>query len=476
MAEVADDFERNGDKKINEAGLAHQASLSEESCNNAESPERQFITFPNGRRSPAEKLHARCEKLSMNPQKMTGKVPAGLVLLAFLLSGCRRPGFPGYPAGFQEFAYVANAGSNTVTVLDLVYLRPDRTLSVGEHPAAIARNPVRDEIYVLNTQPGSANGSVSVVDTAANQVAATISVRRGPTSISVERTGKRAYVANTGANSISVIDLEARRTLGVFGTGANPGSALISPDGRTLVVTHAATGVIDLYAAGAPTPAKDAAPEPVLQFRASFAGCPGATSPVILPDSSKAFVACPAVNGVLALSLAAEPDSWAAKQDPSLMADHALALLEVGQDPTEITLKPDGGEVFVSNTGSGSISEISTTSNEVGNTFPIGDRPGRGAISADNGALWVAMSGADAVSLYSIDDGKLLTSLHTGAGPGAMAFSADKEQKMLLVADRTSGDVSVIRTTGSAGPALFTMLPAGAEPSAMVVESKQKLP
>jgi hypothetical protein len=34
----ADQF---GDKKINETGLARQVSLSEESCNNAESPEGQ---------------------------------------------------------------------------------------------------------------------------------------------------------------------------------------------------------------------------------------------------------------------------------------------------------------------------------------------------------------------------------------------------------------------------------------------------
>ncbi len=401
-------------------------------------------------------------------------IPAGFALSALLLGGCHRPGFPGYPAGFQEFAYVANAGSNTLTVLDLVYLRPDRTLMVGEHPVAIARNPVRGEIYVLNTQPGSANGSISVVDTAANQVVATIPVRRGPTAISVERTGQRAYVANTGSNSISVIDLEARRTIGVFGTAPAPSSALISDDGRTLLVTHPSIGSVDLFAAG--IPAKGAPSEAPLHFRASFSGCPGATSPAILPDSLKAFVACPAANQVLSLSLAAAPDSWAAKQDPSLTTDHALALLDVGQDPTEITLKPDGGEVFVSNTGSGSISEVSTYSNEVGNTFPIGDRPAHGAISADNGALWVAMSGADAVSLYSIEDGKLLTSLHTGAGPDAMAFSDDKEQKMLLVADRNSGDVSVIRAASNLGPALFTMLPAGEEPSAIVVVSSSKLP
>ena len=70
------------------------------------------------------------------------------------------------------------------------------------------------------------------------------------------------------------------------------------------------------------------------------------------------------------------------------------------------------------------------------------------------------------MSLYSIEDGKLLSSLHTGSNPGVLAFSADKEERLLLVADEKSGDVSLIRTTSRLGPALFTILPAGDSPTA----------
>ena len=382
------------------------------------------------------------------------------------MMGCRHSDFPVYPEGYREFAYVANGLGNTVSVLDLVYLRPDRTLQVGDDPVAEAVNPKRDEVYVVNAQPGAGAGSVSVIDTRKNVVVATILVHREPASISVDATGRLAYVANTGANSISVLDLEARRSIGQVKTVDRPKDAVISPDGRTLVVTSRVNGITSIYAAD---------PLGTLNLRATFKGCAGATGGVILPDSSKAFIACSDGRQVMAVSLALASNSWAAKQDESLTRDHVVAMLNVGKNPTELTLKPDGGEVFVSNRGSDSVSEIATQTNDVGSTYPIGDKPAHGVVSASNSALWISNSGADSLSLYSIDDGRLVsTNIHTGDAPDVLAFSADEH--LLLAADGKTGDVAVIRTASQLGPALFTMLPAGGGPDAMVVKAMQPKP
>ncbi len=405
---------------------------------------------------------------------------APLLALA-LLAGCRRAGFPDYPDGYREFAYVANLAGNSVTVLDLVYLRPDRTLQVGNSPVALAVSPTRPEVYVVNSQPTQSSGSVSVIATDTNTISATIEVQRNPQSISVDTTGQRAFVANFGSSTISVLDLASHRQIAVEATAEHPNSALISHDGRTLLVTSPSTGTITLYSPAIP-PLSNAATSttkvgfgPPLTLRSTIPGCPGATASVILPDSSKAFIACSTRNQVMAVSLAAAPDSWAAKQDSGLLTDHVLALLDVGVNPTFLALKPDGGEIFVSNSGSDSISEISTQTNEVGSTYAIGNHPTRGIVSGDNGALWVSNSGADSISLYSIDDGKFLSSLHTGSSPAALAFSADEH--LLLAADTRSGDVALIRTTGSKfGPALLTILPAGGAPSAIVTRASQAKP
>ena len=85
------------------------------------------------------------------------------------------------PPGYREFAYVSNGGANTVTVLDLVFVRQDRTLQVGQGPTGLAVNPKRNEVYAVNTR----SGSVSVIDAETNSVVATIAVRRQPYAISV---------------------------------------------------------------------------------------------------------------------------------------------------------------------------------------------------------------------------------------------------------------------------------------------------
>jgi YVTN family beta-propeller protein len=372
------------------------------------------------------------------------------------------------PAGYREFAYISNGGSNTVSVLDLVYLRQDRTLQVGINPTNLAVNPVRNEIYVVNTQ----SGTISVIDAENNRVAATIPVHRLPSFVSVDPTGHRAYVANSGSNTFSVLDLDRRREIAVAGTGEQPDVDRISPDGRTLVVTNRGSNSVSIFDVPPYDPAQ--AHEPAPHLRAAFPGCPGAADAVILHDSSKAFIACSAGHQVMAVSLAAEPGSWAAKQNPALMTDHMLALLDVGKTPVHLALKPNDGEIFVSNFASDSISEINTGTNEVGGTYMIGSKPVHGIVSADNSTLWVANFGADSIALYSIDDGRLAASVHTGSAPDALAFSDDEH--LLLAADAHTGDVALIRTEGKDGPALFTILPAGISPNAIAVKAIQKKP
>ncbi len=394
---------------------------------------------------------------------MTAAVCAALMGI----SGCRRSSFPDVPPGYREYAYVSNGSSNTVTVLDLVYLRQDRTLQVGTNPTNLAANPVRNEIYVVNTQ----SGTISVIDAENNRIVATIPVHRLPSFVSVDPTGHRAYVANSGSNTVSILDLDRRRQIAVAGTGEQPYVDRISSDGRSLVVTNRGSNSVSIFDV---PPYNPEAPEPPPHLRAAFSGCPGASDAVILPDSSKVFIACSAGHQVMAVSLAAAPGSWAARQNPALMTDHMLTLLDVGKTPVHLAMKPDGGEIFVSNFGSDSISEIATGTNEVGGTYPIGSGPVRGIVSRDNGTLWVANFGADSIALYSIDDGRLAWSVRAGSAPDALAFSDDEH--LLLAADAHSGDVAVIRTAGTALPTLFTMLPAGNSPNAIAVKAIRKKP
>jgi YVTN family beta-propeller protein len=375
------------------------------------------------------------------------KAPRLLMLTAVAagIAGCQQRGLPSYPAGYREYAYITNSGSGTVTVLDVVNLRQDRVIAVGNDPSGITANPARREVYVVN----SGSGTVSVINAQSNTVAATIRVHKLPYSIDVDAHGRRGYVANSGSNNVSVLDLASRREIAVIGAGEAPGLARIAPSDDALVITNRVSGSVSI------------ADPQTFKVRSTFDHCPGATDAVILPDSSKSFIACSGGHQIMVLALAhAGPEG--------AMPDRLLTFLDVGSTPVHLALKPDGGEIFVSNYDSNTVSEIATQSNEVGGAYLVGPHPSHGVVTADNSLLYFSNFSTSRVGIYSIDDGKLGDSVRVGEGPDALAFSA--EGYLLFVADALSGDIAVIRTDVP-HPWLLTLFPAGRKPSAIAIEA-----
>ena len=296
----------------------------------------------------------------------------------------------------------------------------------------------------------SGSGTVSVINAETNTVAATIRVQRQPYFIDVDAEGNRAYVANSRSNNVSVLDLALRREIGVIGAGEGPGMARVANDGKTLVITNRASGSVSI------------ADVHSFKVRSSFDHCPGATDAMILPDSSKAFVTCSGGHQIMVIGLA-----HATGSDPT-PGDVLLTFLDVGKTPLHIALKPDGGEAFVSNYDSDTISELTTSSNEVGGAYLVGGHPVRGLVSADNSLLYVSDFSAGRVGVYSIDDGKLIGSgVRVGEGPDALAFSASG--RFLLVVNAQSGDIAVVRTSNPAS--LLTLFPAGRAPNDIAVKA-----
>jgi YVTN family beta-propeller protein len=385
---------------------------------------------------------------------------AAFALLALAVTGCRPHDFPQYPPDYREYAYVTNGGSGTVSVFDVVNVRLDREVAVGQNPVAVAVSPTRNEVYVVNSGAAGGQGSVSVLNAENNAVVGTIAVHRAPVSIEIDPAGEMAYVANSGSNTISVLDLKAWREVAAIGAGEEPVAVRIAPDGKTLVVANRKAGSVSLI---------DPASRKV---RSVFDGCPGASDAVILSDSSKVFVACSAGHQIMAIALAhAEAHPAAPAQSIPAQPDRLEALLDVGQAPVHLALKLDGGEVFVSNSLANSISEVYATTDEVGGTTLIGDNPVRSLVSSDNSLLYVANFHSQYVTVYSIDDGKRLPpsqggSIRVGDGPSALAFSSSGH--LLFVVDSSSSDVAVVRT---ATRSLFTLLPAGRAPNAIAVKS-----
>jgi YVTN family beta-propeller protein len=405
----------------------------------------------------------------MNAQRTNGrrikarssKAPAlaiGLAGFISFLTGCQPHDFPQYPANYREYVYVTNGQGGTLTILDAVNLRLDREIRVGQNPLAVAANPAKNEVYVLNAGAETGQGSVSVVNAENNSVVATIPVLRAPVSIAVNPNGNLAWVANSGSNAISVLDLASRREIARIGTGKEPVEVRLSPDGKTLVVANRGDGSVSIFDA------------PAGGLRAVFENCPGADDVVILPDSSKAFVACSAGHQVMSIAMArtATSGTQAGTQAGTTQPDRLVALMDVGHAPVQLALKPDGGEVFVSNSASNTISEIYTNTDDVAGAYLMGEDPIQGLVSGDNLVLYEANFQSQYVTIYSIADGKRMNSVHVGDGPSAMAFST--AGNLLFVVDNRSSDVAVIRTRTEKAE-LFTLLPTGRGPNAIAVKS-----
>jgi YVTN family beta-propeller protein len=90
--------------------------------------------------------------------------------------------------------------------------------------------------YVAITNNDVTGNVVQVIDTATNQVMATITVGTGPFSLKVTPDGSRVYVANYATNNVSVINTASNTVTATIPVGGSPASVAISPNGQYVYV------------------------------------------------------------------------------------------------------------------------------------------------------------------------------------------------------------------------------------------------
>ena len=114
--------------------------------------------------------------------------------------------------------YVTNRGSNTVSVIDGSINSKLADITVGKSPVGVVVNPSANWIYVTNLN----DGTVSVIDGITNEVIDTISGGKAPYGIEVNPLFNKIYVADTIKNMISVIDGETNKISANISVGKRP--------------------------------------------------------------------------------------------------------------------------------------------------------------------------------------------------------------------------------------------------------------
>src|SRR5262249_20180449 len=98
-------------------------------------------------------------------------------------------------------AYVANAGSSTMTPIVAATNTGGKAIKAGSHPDAIAITPDGSTVYVADN-----NGArVTPVATATNTTGKAIRVGSYPTALAITPDGKTVYVASSGGGTVTPI-------------------------------------------------------------------------------------------------------------------------------------------------------------------------------------------------------------------------------------------------------------------------------
>jgi YVTN family beta-propeller protein len=105
-----------------------------------------------------------------------------------------------------------------VTVVDPHARSEVARILVGRNPSGIAVDPDGERIYVAN----SGSNDVSIVDVRAAAETSRVKVGKQPWASACS--GDRLYVANAHADTMSVVDTDAQRVLDTVRTGRRPTS------------------------------------------------------------------------------------------------------------------------------------------------------------------------------------------------------------------------------------------------------------
>jgi len=102
----------------------------------------------------------------------------------------------------NQYVYVANFGSDNVTVINSATDTIVQSIAVGSYPYGVAYDPSNQYMYVTNG--GSDN--VTVINSATDTIVQSVTVGSGPQGVAYDPSNQYMYVTNSGSNSVSVIN------------------------------------------------------------------------------------------------------------------------------------------------------------------------------------------------------------------------------------------------------------------------------
>ncbi|MFI4969975.1 MAG: beta-propeller fold lactonase family protein [Lysobacterales bacterium] len=276
-------------------------------------------------------------------------------------------------------AYVPNQKSGSISVIDTATDNVVRTLTaqgrLGKRLQAIDADPRGNTLYVVDAE----HDNLVAIDAAHDTIAHTVAIGKDAEGVRLAPGGKLLAVCAEGQHLVLFVDARSFAiTARIPVRGRNPEHCEFTPDGRWLLTSNEGSDNLDVI---------DVAARVSVATIATSGHPRGAA---FVPRTSHLYVAQEAANGVDVIDVAAR----------KRIATIPTALRAAG-----VTASEDGKRVYVANGGAGSVSVIDVAANAVVKEIAVGKRPWNMALTPDGRKLYVANGRSNSVSV--IDTGKL---------------------------------------------------------------------
>jgi YVTN family beta-propeller protein len=150
-------------------------------------------------------------------RKEIGQIPVG-----------KGPAQVGFTSDGQQ-AFVSLSQEASVAVIDPASLKVIRKVPVGDVPIQLYATPDNRFLFVANQGSRKNPGNTVSVIELANFSTQQIQVGSGAHGVVVGADGRHAYVSNLYANSVTVIDVQTRKSVATVSVGAGPNGISVTP-------------------------------------------------------------------------------------------------------------------------------------------------------------------------------------------------------------------------------------------------------
>lgn len=285
--------------------------------------------------------------------------------------------------------YVANEGSNSVSVIDSSTNGIITTIPVGNSPRGVALSPDGNKLYVSNYN----DWTVSVVDATNYIITHTVFVGNFPGGLIASPDGTRLYVSNNGQQSVSVINTSNNTVLTTIPVAIGPWHMSITANGALLYVSSAPSDIISVIDTATNTvqstiPVTGGPTGIALNASGSRLYVANGAMTVIDTVTHNTIASLPTTSMQLAINTANtrvygsnDLANSVSVVDATTNSEITTVPLLIGSNPSGIAVLPDDTRTYVANNGGGqnpasnTVSVIDTSNNTVTDTIIVGLHP-----------------------------------------------------------------------------------------------------